>query len=93
MPYYVAAFPNLQKALARKGVRRTANELLSFSLVVCELQLTEEKMKKTMKHGKLRRRFLCDGALALENNVSSVNCTASLPHSQFLSPAPTSVQE
>ena len=32
MPYYVAAFPNLQKALARKGARRTANELLSYSL-------------------------------------------------------------
>ena len=29
MPYYVAAFPNLKKALARKGSRRTANELLS----------------------------------------------------------------
>ena len=32
MPYYVAAFPNLQKALARKGARRTADELLSYSL-------------------------------------------------------------
>ena len=31
MPYYLAAFPNLQKALARKGAR-TVNELLSYSL-------------------------------------------------------------
>ena len=32
MPYYVAAFSNLQKALARNGTRRTANELVYYSL-------------------------------------------------------------
>ena len=32
MPYNVAALPNLQKALARKRARRTANELLPYSL-------------------------------------------------------------
>ena len=32
MPYNVAALPNLQKALARKGARRTANELFPYSL-------------------------------------------------------------
>ena len=32
MPYNIAALPNLQKALARKGGRRTANELLPYSL-------------------------------------------------------------
>ena len=32
MPYYVAALPNLQKALARKRARRTANDLLPYFL-------------------------------------------------------------